>query len=92
MLEEFRRVGAVNDRRRRETGSTLYELWAKELLEAGKERFARDAVRDAILRLLSYERCQPICRKGLGRSCSGAWSECGNSAGGPYGSGPVTIA
>ncbi len=49
VLEGFRREVTVNDLCRREgIKPHSYHSWTKELMEAGKERLARDAVRDAI--------------------------------------------
>ena len=48
VLEGFRREVTVNDLRRREgIKPHSYYSWTKEFMEAGKERLARDAVRDA---------------------------------------------
>ncbi len=48
MLEGFRREVTVNDLCRREgIKPHSYYSWTKEFMEAGKERLARDAVRDA---------------------------------------------
>ena len=47
VLEGFRREVTVSDRRRREgIKSHSYCAWTKEFMEAGKERLARDSVRD----------------------------------------------
>ncbi len=51
MLEGFRREVTVNDLCRREgIKPHSYYSWTKEFMEAGKERLARDAVRDATQR------------------------------------------
>ena len=48
MLEGFRREVTVNDLCRREgIKPHSYYAWTKEFMEAGKERLARDTVRDA---------------------------------------------
>ena len=48
VLEGFRREVAVNDLCRREgIKPHSYYAWTKEFMEAGKERLARDTVRDA---------------------------------------------
>ena len=48
VLEGFRREVTVNDLcRRGRIKSHSYYAWTKEFMEAGKERFARDSVRDA---------------------------------------------
>ena len=48
MLEGFRREVTVNDLCRREgIKPHSYYSWTKEFMEAGKERLARDAVRNA---------------------------------------------
>jgi transposase len=48
VLEGFRREVSVNDLCRREgIKPSAYYAWTKEFMEAGKERLARDAVRDA---------------------------------------------
>ena len=48
MLEGFRREVSVNDLCRREgIKPHSYYAWTKEFMEAGKERLARDVVRDA---------------------------------------------
>ena len=48
VLEGFRREVAVNDLCRREgIKPHSYYAWTKEFMEAGKERLARDSVRDA---------------------------------------------
>ena len=48
VLEGFRREVSVNDLCRREgIKPHSYYAWTKEFMEAGKERLARDAVRDA---------------------------------------------
>ena len=48
VLEGFRRETAVNELCRREgIKSHSYYAWTKEFMEAGKERLARDALRDA---------------------------------------------
>ena len=48
MLEGFRREVAVNELCRREgIKPHSYYAWTKEFMEAGKERLARDTVRDA---------------------------------------------
>ena len=48
VLEGFRREVTVNDLCRREgIKPHSYYSWTKEFMEAGKERLARDAVRDA---------------------------------------------
>ena len=48
VLEGFRREVTVNDLCRREgIKPHSYYSWAKEFMEAGKERLARDSVRDA---------------------------------------------
>ena len=48
VLEGFRREVTVNDLCRREgIKPHSYYAWTKELMEAGKERLARDSVRDA---------------------------------------------
>ena len=48
MLEGFRREVTVNDLCRREgIKPHSYYAWAKESMEAGKERLTRDTVRDA---------------------------------------------
>jgi transposase len=48
VLEGFRREISVNDLCRREgIKPSAYYAWTKEFMEAGKERLARDAVRDA---------------------------------------------
>ncbi len=48
MLEGFRREVSVSDLCRREgIEPSAYYAWAKEFMEAGKERLARDAARDA---------------------------------------------
>ena len=47
-LEGFRREVSVNDLCRREgIKPSAYYAWTKEFMEAGKERLARDAARDA---------------------------------------------
>ena len=51
VLEGFRRDVTVNDLCRREgIKPHSYYSWTKEFMEAGKERLARDAVRDATQR------------------------------------------
>ena len=48
VLEGFRREVTVNDLCRREgIKPHSYYAWAKDFMEAGKERLARDSVRDA---------------------------------------------
>ncbi len=48
VLEGFRREVSVNDLCRREgIKPSAYYAWTKEFMEAGKERLARDATRDA---------------------------------------------
>jgi transposase len=48
VLEGFRREVSVNDLCRREgIKPSTYYAWTKEFMEAGKERLARDAARDA---------------------------------------------
>jgi transposase len=48
VLEGFRREVTVNDLCRREgIKPHSYYAWTKEFMEAGKERLARDSVRDA---------------------------------------------
>ena len=48
VLEGFRREVTVNDLCRREgIKPHFYYAWTKEFMEAGKERLARDSVRDA---------------------------------------------
>ena len=48
VLEGFRREVAINELCRREgIKPHSYYAWTKEFMEAGKERLARDAVRDA---------------------------------------------
>ena len=48
VLEGFRREVSVNDLCRREgIKPSAYYAWTKEFMEAGKERLARDAARDA---------------------------------------------
>ena len=48
MLDGFRRERTVNDLCRREgIKPANYYSWTKEFMEAGKERLARDSVRDA---------------------------------------------
>ena len=48
VLEGFRRETTVNDLCRREgIKPANYYSWTKEFMEAGKERLARDSVRDA---------------------------------------------
>ncbi len=48
VLEGFRREATVNDLCRREgINSANYYSWTKEFMEAGKERLARNTVRDA---------------------------------------------
>lgn len=48
VLEGFRREVTVNDLCRREgIKPSAYYAWTKEFMEAGKERLARDAARDA---------------------------------------------
>jgi transposase len=48
VLEGFRREVPVNDLCRREgIKPSAYYAWTKEFMEAGKERLARDAARDA---------------------------------------------
>ena len=48
VLEGFRREMSVNDLCRREgIKPNAYYPWTKEFMEAGKERLARDAARDA---------------------------------------------
>ena len=48
VLESFRREVTVNDLCRREgIKPHSYYAWTKEFMEAGKERLARDSVRDA---------------------------------------------
>ena len=48
VLEGFRREVTVNDLCRREgIKPHSYYAWAKEFMEAGKERLTRDSVRDA---------------------------------------------
>ncbi len=48
VLEGFRREATVSDLCRREgINPANYYSWTKEFMEAGKERPARDAVRDA---------------------------------------------
>jgi transposase len=48
VLEGFRREVSVSDLCRREgIKPHSYYAWTKEFMEAGKERLARDAVRDA---------------------------------------------
>ena len=48
VLEGFRREATVNDLCRREGISPAnYYSWTKEFMEAGKERLARNTVRDA---------------------------------------------
>ena len=48
MLEGFRREVTVSDLCRREgIKPHSYYAWTKEFMEAGKERLARDALRDA---------------------------------------------
>lgn len=48
VLEGFRREVTVNDLCRREgIKPGAYYAWAKEFMEAGKERLSRDTVRDA---------------------------------------------
>ena len=48
VLEGFRREVTVNDLCRREgIKPHSYDAWTKEFMEAGKERLARDTVRDA---------------------------------------------
>ena len=48
VLEGFRREVTVNDLCRREgIKPHSYYAWAKEFMEAGKERLSRDTVRDA---------------------------------------------
>ena len=48
VLEGFRREVSVNDLCRREgIKPHSYHAWTKEFMEAGKERLARDMVRDA---------------------------------------------
>ncbi len=48
VLEGFRREVTVNDLCRREgIKPHSYYAWTKEFMEAGKERLARDAMRDA---------------------------------------------
>ncbi len=48
VLEGFRREVSVNDLCRREgIKPGAYYAWTKEFMEAGKERLARDAARDA---------------------------------------------
>ena len=48
VLEGFRREVTVSDLCRREgIKPHSYYAWAKEIMEAGKERLTRDAVRDA---------------------------------------------
>ncbi len=50
VLEGFRREVAINDLCRREgIKPHSYYAWTKEFMEAGKERLARDTVRDAAL-------------------------------------------
>ena len=47
VLEGFRREVTVSDQSRREgIKSHSYHSWTKEFMEAGKERLARDSVRD----------------------------------------------
>ena len=51
VLEGFRREVTLNDLCRREgIKPHSYYSWTKEFMEAGKERLARDAVRDATQR------------------------------------------
>ena len=51
VLEGFRREVTVNDLCRREgIKPHSYYSWTKEFMEAGRERLARDAVRDATQR------------------------------------------
>ena len=50
VLEGFRREVTVNDLCRREGIKPHSYYWTKEFMEAGKERLARDAVRDATQR------------------------------------------
>jgi transposase len=48
VIEGFRRETTVNDLCRREgIKPANYYSWTKEFMEAGKERLARDSVRDA---------------------------------------------
>jgi|TARA_B100000315_G_C14527483_1_gene564526 transposase len=48
VLEGFRREATVNDLCRREgINPANYYSWTKEFMEAGKERLARNSVRDA---------------------------------------------
>ncbi len=48
VLERFRREVTVNDLCRRDgIKPHSYYAWTKEFMEAGKERLARDSVRDA---------------------------------------------
>ena len=48
MLEGFRREATVSDLCRREgINPANYYSWTKEFMEAGKERLARNTVRDA---------------------------------------------
>lgn len=51
VIEGFRRETTVNDLCRREgIKPANYYAWTKEFMEAGKERLARDSVRDATRR------------------------------------------
>ena len=47
VLEGFRREVTVSDLCRRGVKPHFYYAWAKEFMEAGKERLARDTLRDA---------------------------------------------
>ena len=59
VLEGFRREVTVNDLCRREgIKPHSYYSWTKEFMEAGKERLARDSVRDATRLSLSLAPCQ----------------------------------
>ena len=66
VLEGFRREVTVNDLCRRE-GIKLpsYYSWTKEFMEAGKERLARDGVRDG-----TQPEGQQLKRERTGRSSS----------------------
>ena len=70
VLEGFRREVTVNDLCRREgIKPHSYYSWTKEFMEAGKERLARDGVRDATQQEVQQLKCQWRRQGGpLGRS------------------------
>jgi transposase len=55
VLEGFRREVTVSDLCRQEgTKPGVFYAWTKEFMEAGKERFTRDTVRDATRQEIEY--------------------------------------